>query len=752
MKRLFLYLLLLWAVPAVAQRADFGLARRMMRSQVYMNEVRPHFLPGSDKFWYMLRGAAGEEYWFVDPAHGEKRPMFDNARFAEGLKNLIGIELNPSRMEIPDFEFSKDERSFFIYPGPYKVTYDFYKHEFTGVEEVGMPQEERPQSSPAKKSPDGKYELFARGHNLFVRETATGKEKQLTTDGEPYYSYSTVADRMPRGDAPTIAFWLDDSRRVAYSRVDTRRMAEMPLLNSLTTRPTVAIKKYDVPGDREVNRFDAGVIDVETGKIVPLQKDKWKDQAFDIIYASPDGSFLYILRKSRLLQDIELCRADTRTGEVRVLVSDHAEPYLNDQLMQYSFLNGGRDIILFSERTGRGHLYHYNGEGKLLNAITEGEWTTGRIVRIDTLRNEIFFEGYGYKKGNNPYYTQLFRANINKKGVQLLTPEEANHKTIVSPGGYVIDNFSRPDLAPASVLRDRNGKLIAELSHADISAWQAEGWQMPERFTVKATDGVTDLYGTMWKPIDFDPAKKYPIITHVYPGPQSENLQLDFHPTGGYDGPLAQLGCIVVNFGNRGGSALRGAAYHTFGHGNLRDYAIEDNKHGLEQLAARHEWIDRDRVGIFGNSGGGAMTFAAMCKYPDFYKAGVSASGNHDNRIFNRWWGETHHGITQEVNGQDTVFLSPQQTSLEIAQHLKGHLMLVTGDMDDVVYPSQSYRLADALIKYGKNFEFVVLPGQGHDFVQSGKTYYQFKTWLHFARYLLGDATPIVDMGRAWLE
>ena len=745
-----LFLLMLCGSTVVAQRADFGLARRMMRSQVYMREVQPHFLPGSDKFWYMVRGAGGEEYWFVDPARGEKRRMLDNVQFAKGLKDLIGIELNPAQMEIPDFEFAEDGHSFFIYPGPYKVAYDFYKHEFTGVEKVGIQQEQQP--SHVKKSPDGKYELFARRHNLFVREAATGLEKQLTTDGEPFHSYSTITDHTPQGDTPTKAFWLGDSRRVAYSRADTRMMAEMPLLNSLTPRPTVAIKKYDVPGDREVTQFDAGVIDIEMNKLVVLQKDKWKDQAFDIIYASPAGDFLYLLRKSRLLTDIELCRADTHTGKVRVLIGEHAEPYLNDQLMQYTFLNGGRDIILFSERTGRGHLYHYDGEGKLLNAITEGEWTAGQIVRVDTLHNEIFFEGYGYEKDNNPYYAQLFRANINKKGVRLLTPEEANHKTTVTPGGYVIDNYSRPDMAPVSVLRDRNGKVVAELEQADISGWQAAGWQMPERFTVKAADGVTNLYGTMWKPVDFDPAKKYPIITHVYPGPQSENLQLDFHPAGGYDGPLAQLGCIVVNFGNRGGSALRGAVYHTFGHGNLRDYAIDDNKYGLEQLAARHEWIDIDRVGIIGNSGGGAMTFAAMCKYPNFYKAGVSASGNHDNRIFNRWWGETHHGVTQQATGQDTVFLSPQQTNLEIAQYLKGHLMLVTGDMDDVVYPSQSYRLADALIKYGKNFELVVLPGQGHDFAQAGKIYYQFKTWLHFARYLIGDAPPITDMGRAWLD
>lgn len=737
----------LLTATAYGQEANYGAARELMRQPVRLHRVQPVFLPGSDRFWYTQQSPEGEQYWFVDPKKKEKRLLFDNARFAEELGRLIGMELNPANLAIPGFEFNNDGRSFNLYPGTFKVTYDFVDQRFTGC----WPADPETPPHTAKVSPDGRYEIFARGHDLFVRERATGEEKRLTTDGERYRSFATDDEHDAPDEMETRAFWLSDSRRVAYSRPDQRRVGELSLINSLAPVPSVATYKQMMPGDREVIQFDAAVIDVQTGDKVALDIHKWKDQAFDIVYNAPSGDFLYVLRKNRTCDRIELCRADTRTGEVVPIIEEQSTPYLNDQLMQYAFLNGGSDIIWFSERTGWGHLYHYDGRGRLLNAITEGEWMAGQILRTDTARRRIVFEGYGYDKALNPYYKQLFSADIDKTGVKPLTPENANHTAAVSPGGYIVDNYSRVDLPPVCVLRDARGKVLMELSHADIDGWLEAGWRMPEPFTVKAADGETDLYGVMWKPRDFDPSKKYPIITHVYPGPQSENLPLDFHPQGGYNGPLAELGAIVVHFGNRGGSAVRNRAYHTFGYSNLRDYAIEDNKHGLEQLAKRYTWIDTTRVGIFGNSGGGMMTVAAMCRYPDFYKAGVSASGNHDNRIFNRWWGETHHGVSQQTADGDTVFVYTPQENLQIVQNLQGHLMLVTGDMDTVVHPAQTLRLADLLIKYGKNFELVVLPGQGHDFVQQGMTYFQLKMWLHFARYLLGDDSTVVDIGRLGL-
>ena len=753
MRKVFLLMLAfsLTLPQASGQKANYELARRMLDPHVFSTEVKPNFLPGSDKFWYSYKTAEATRYYFVDPKKKEQRDLFDNAAFAAGIHELTGLNLDPVNIGIPYMEFTADERSLILFLDKYKLTYDFYAHEFTGCETLDMSRMQQPQPD-RNLSPDGKYEIFARNHNLFVREVASGAERQLTKDGEIFHSYAVVEhDTHTDTDIPTRAVWLGGSERVYFARSDSRSIEDMYLLNSLTPRPSSVRYKYMIPGDRNVTQYSAGVIDVATGERINIQTDKWKDQTIDVIYASPNGDFLYMLRKNRPGNRMDFCKADTRTGDVRVLFEETVEPYLNDQLFQFSILNGGKDIIWFSERTGWGNLYHYNGEGRMLNKITDGRWTSGKILRVDTTRREIYFEGYGYDKNLNPYYKQLFKASLDKGNVKLLTPEDANHKVIVTPGeGYLVDSYSRVDARPVSVLRDKNGKVIVELARADLSKWTAAGWMLPEKFVVMAADDSTELHGVMWKPADFDPSRKYPVLTHVYPGPQTENIPLDFSPTGGYDGPLAQLGFVVVMFGNRGGSPLRGLEYHTYGYGNLRDYAIEDNKYGLEQLADRHPFMDLGRVGIFGNSGGGMMTFAAMCTYPDFYKAGVSASGNHDNRIFNKWWSETHHGVEQFYGAfraadgsvfRDTVFRSQPPTNLALANRLQGHLMLATGDMDDNVHPSQTYRLVDALIKTGKNFDFVLLPGNRHDFVNQSLPYFQYKMWFHFSRYLLGDSS-----------
>lgn len=467
----------------------------------------------------------------------------------------------------------------------------------------------------------------------------------------------------------------------------------------------------------------------------------------------------YFLRKRRTCDEVELCRVDSRTGEVKVLIHEVSKPYFNEDFFHLSFLNYGEDIIWWSERTGRGHLYHYDRDGKLKNAITSGDWTTGCVLRTDEKERTVYFAAYGQVKGESPYYARVNKAWVDEEGkVKMLTPEQATHKVVFSKSGrYFVDNYSRADLEPRSVLRDREGRVICELASPDLSCLYEIGWKMPEPFTVKAADGVTDLYGYMWKPIDFDSTGHYPIVSYVYPGPQADCVPYEFNPSGFFNMALAQLGVVVVTFGHRGGTPFRERWYHTYGHGNLRDYALADDKCGIEQLANRYSFIDIDRVGIFGHSGGGFMSTAAICTYPDFYKAAVSSSGNHDNYIYNQWWGETHHGLkeirTQEkkqvkdpVTGKDSTILVESSkfefnvpTNMELASRLKGHLMLVHGDMDVNVHPASSIRMADALLKAGKNFELVILPGQGHLYSGQQKCFYERKMWFHFAKYLLGD-------------
>jgi dipeptidyl aminopeptidase/acylaminoacyl peptidase len=299
--------------------------------------------------------------------------------------------------------------------------------------------------------------------------------------------------------------------------------------------------------------------------------------------------------------------------------------------------------------------------------------------------------------------------------------------------------------APVSAFFDVAGNKIADLETTDVSALLEAGYQFPEPFKVKADDGVTDLFGVMYKPFDFDPGKKYPIIAYVYPGPQTESVTKTFSPRSS-NIALAQLGFIVIEVGNRGGNPQRSKWYHNYGYGNLRDYGLADKKTAIEQLARRYPWIDLDKVGIWGHSGGGFMSTAAMLVYPDFFKVAVSESGNHENNIYNRWWSEKHHGV-KEVTGKDgtVTFEYSIEKNSEIAKNLKGHLLLVTGDIDDNVHPANTLRLANALIKANKRFDFFILPGMRHSF----RPLAEYTFWLrgdYFVRHLLGAEPRGVDI------
>ena len=305
-------------------------------------------------------------------------------------------------------------------------------------------------------------------------------------------------------------------------------------------------------------------------------------------------------------------------------------------------------------------------------------------------------------------------------------------------------------MEPRFTLKDNNGRvIIKDLAKVDIRRAYEMGWRAPERFVVKAADGLTDLHGIMWKPADFDPNKKYPIISSVYPGPFFEYVSTSFSLDDSYNMKLAQIGFIVVSMGHRGGSPMRGKFYHRYGYGNLRDYPLADDKYAIEQLADRYSFIDITKVGIFGHSGGGFMSTAALCTYPDFYTAAVSSSGNHDNNIYNNGWVEIHHGVKEtkemvkdSVNGDHEVstFSVKVPTNMELAKNLKGHLLLVTGDMDKNVHPAHTLRMVDALIKAGKNFDMLVLPGKTHGY-GSADGFFERRLWFHFAKYLLGDTT-----------
>lgn len=648
----------------------------------------------------------------------------------------------------------------------------------------------------ASLSPDEKTIVFARKNNLWMMDAenyakalrksddSSVKETQLTTDGEDGFSYArhisgTERDmeqqqqretgqaalaRDKTGRVPPVTIvWSKDSKKFALVRRDERKVADLWVIHTLDNpRPTLETYKYAMPGDVNVPQPHMEVFDLAAKSRKEMKIDRFKDQ-FASILTSPvtarqrerqrtdpqwlaEGSGkLYFGRQSRDLHKLDICVANPETGEVTTLIEDRMNTYIESKPLR--LINNGEEMLYWSERDGWGHWYLYDGKGTMKNQITSGEFVTEAIDSIDEKARVITFTAEGREPGENPYFTHAYSIRMDGTGMKMLDPGDFSHAIAMADDGkYFVDNSSRVNTAPHSILYDRLGAQVLDLETTDISALVDTGFKMPEPFSVKADDGLTDLYGVMYKPFDFDPNKQYPIIAYVYPGPQTESVTQVFTPKSPNVG-LAQLGFIVIEVGNRGGNPHRSKWYHTYGYGNLRDYGLADKKAAIEQLARRYSFIDIERVGITGHSGGGFMSAAAMLQYPDFFKVAVSESGNHENNVYNQTWSEKHHGIKEVVNEKDgsVHFEYNIQKNSEIARNLKGHLLLTTGDMDDNVHMANTMRLVDALIKANKRFDQFVLPGVRHSYASEANYFF----WVradYFCRFLLGDWDQSVDM------
>jgi len=647
---------------------------------------------------------------------------------------------------------------------------------------------EEPDNHPswASVSPDGQTVVFARKHNLYsmtaeayqeILDARRGKdgdeadslaelvevdETQLTTDGEEFYSYATSGrgdtdvEREKNKDKRKSArvTWSKDSRRIALVRSDQRKSGELWVIHSVgNDRPELETYKYDMPGEEDVSQSELLIYDFETAEMVEVQADAFKDQSLSIssarqfiypasneprrtLWLADNSDQLYFTRSSRDLHRIDVCVADANTGEVQVLIEERLNTYIEQQRLE--LLQSG-DMLWWSERDGWAHLYRFGSDGTIRNRLTEGPWSVRRVVGIDEQRGLVYFVANAREDGEDPYYQHLYRVNLNGSGLSLIDPGDFDHRVSMGESNrYFVDNYSRVNTTPAASLHDASGRRILDLEEADFSKLFEAGYVFPEPYTVKADDHVTDLYGVIYKPFDFDPEKTYPIVAYVYPGPQTEAVSKSFS-TNRYETALAQFGIIVVTIGNRGGHPARSKWYHNYGYGNLRDYGLADKKAAIEQLADRHDFIDIDRVGIYGHSGGGFMSTAAMLVYPDFFKVAVSSSGNHNNDVYNRWWSEKHHGVKEVVDDSGKVtFEYDIEKNSELAQNLQGRLLLTTGDEDNNVHMAGTLRMAEALIRANKRFDFFIFPGQRHGYGDMGDYWF----WLraeYFVKHLLGD-------------
>lgn len=658
--------------------------------------------------------------------------------------------------------------------------YDLATGKLTLLEEYKKPPE-RPKW--ASISPDGETIIFARHHNLYYMDKANYEkvlkdkkakdidEHQLTKDGEEHYSYAggergqTNVDKEKNKDKRKAVriIWSRDSKKFAMTRTDSREVKDLWVINSVAEpRPTLETYRYQMPGEAEAPLPEILVFDLETKEKVKVESDQFKDQSISILTArrlaktrddenrpslwlseTPDK--LYFSRTSRDLHRVDICVADVVTGKTKVLIEERLNTYIETRRL--GLVNNGKELIHWSERDGWAHFYLFDGDGKLKKQLTSGPFHCNNIVGIDEKNRVLYFTANGREQGEDPYYIHLYRINFDGTGLRLLNKGDFNHSvSMCDSNRFLINNFSRVDTAPKSVLHDNLGNVIMELETADLSLLIAAGFKFPETFKVKADDGITDLYGVMYKPFDFDETKLYPIIAYVYPGPQTESVPKSFSARRRGNDTLAQFGFIVICVGNRGGHPGRSKWYHNYGYGNLRDYGLADKKAAIEQLADRHPFINIDKVGIYGHSGGGFMSTAAMLVYPDFFKVAVSSSGNHENNVYNRRWSEKHHGVKEVVDKDGNIkFEYDIERNSEIAKNLKGRLLLTTGDIDNNVHPANTLRMANALIRANKRFDFFTFPGQRHGFGDMNNYWF----WIradYFCKHLIGDYSQSVDM------
>ncbi len=786
-------------------KANYQLASRFspnkLKKMVYSTAVDPHWLKLSNRFWYTFESPKGKFWYLVDPAAKSKRLMFDNAKLAAAITLIVRDPFDAEHLPLENLKFAADEKSisFEVKSTVEELKKDrkdkkaadsmqkkifSFKYELASAKLTEIPNFSKPKPKPSWGSvaPDSSAIIFSRNYNLYWmdkdnykkavnnEEDSTIVEHQLTKDGVKFYSYGSDGDgennveneknnKKRRG---AYVLWSPNSKYFVLDRTDSRKVKDLWVINSVTPgRPTLETYKYQMPGEAEAPQDEVLLFDFAAKSYKKLNVAAFKDQSVSV-WSKPalnkdrDNEFrpsiwlgnnnrFYFSRTSRDLKRIDIGTVDIATGKVTPLIDERFNTYV--EVNRPGLVNDGKELIHWSERDGWAHFYLFDENGKLKNQITKGAFHCESIVNIDEKKRILYFTANGREGKEDPYYLHLYSINFDGSNMKLLNAGDFDHLANMNDNNtFFVDNYSRVNTAPKATLYDGTGKKVMDLETTDLSLLMAAGYKFPEPFKVKADDGVTDLYGVMYKPFDFDPNKKYPIIEYVYPGPQTEAVNKAFSKSMDRTERLAQFGYIVITVGNRGGNPSRSKWYHTYGYGNLRDYGLADKKTAVEQLAAKYSYIDESKVGITGHSGGGFMSTAAMLVYPDFFKAAVSNAGNHDNSIYNRWWSEKHHGVKETISLKgDTSFKYSIDKNPDLAKNLKGHLLLMHGDVDNNVHPANSIRVANALMKAGKRFDFLIIPGQRHGFGEM--TEYAFwKLADHFNKYLIGDFSEPGDV------
>ncbi|MFC1476886.1 DPP IV N-terminal domain-containing protein [candidate division KSB1 bacterium] len=687
----------------------------------------------------------GNEFVLVDPVERTKTTPFDHERLARALSEATDREIDAISLPFTQFEFSDNDRSIIFESGGKKYSCDLQSYRITDQGDV-------PRYRNSIISPDGKRAAFIRNYDLWVRDLATGRETRLTTDGEKDFGYATNNAGWTKSDGPVL-LWSPDSKMIATFQHDGREVGEMYLVSTKVGHLELQAWKCPLPGDDHIFMLHRVVIHVDRPRVVRLQMppDPHRSTISDHVAGrggawldvewSEDSAQLAYVSSSRDHKEAKLFVADPGTGRVRAVMEETVETYFEsgNGKVNWHVLPESNEVIWFSERDNWGHLYLYDlRSGQLKHQITSGEWNVLQLLHIDKESRTLYFTGAGREEGD-PYFQYLYSIGMDGNDLKCLTPENANHTISLSPSmSYFTDTYSTPVIPPVSVLRDINGGAVIDLEEADISRLIDTGWQPPVPVKVKARDGETDIYGLMYQPTHFDPEKSYPVLNYLYPGPQSGSVgSRSFRASRSDKQSLAELGFIVVEV-DAMGTPGRSKSFHDFYYGNMGDNGLPDQITAIKQLASKNKWMDLDRVGIWGHSGGGFASTDGILRYPDFYKVAVSGAGNHDNRNYEDDWGEKWQGLL--VTNPDGTTNYDNQANQLLAANLKGKLLLAHGTMDSNVPPSNTLLVVNALIEANKDFDLIMLPNRGHGF--SSEPYMMRRRWDYFVRHLLGAEPP----------
>jgi len=733
-------------------------------------KVFPNWLDKGSRFWYQRdiqkESERGKQFVLVNPRLNTKESAFDHARLAESLSNIINRQVDPDNLPFNSFTYINEEKAIQFEVDESTWIYDLAKYQCKQIRTKKVPAHEL-------RSPDGRWSAFIKGYNLFVRSLETGKIIQLTHDGTRYYDYgiqpeseiSAVVKRLYNPKIPPAALWSPDSKQILTHRLDQRKVRKMSLLQSVPPKeakpPVIHSYRYPLVGDKHLPLAQFVICDIEQQLMIQLDTEPMitglvspLSPSCQTAFWTNNSDFVYFTKMSRDYRSMQFVVANAKTGEIQTLLEEKSETFLFTDLyniksgkgINVQWLCHDNTFIWHSERDGWSHLYLYDSRtGRLKNRITSGSWTVRRLIGVDEQKSWVYFTASGREPGRDPYFQHLYRVRLDGSDLVLLTPEDAEHDVFISPDYcFFVDTFSRVDIPPKSVLCSTDGKLVCELEQADIELLLSNGYQIPERFTVKAADGMTDLYGVLIPPASTNTECKYPILDYIYGGPQLLHTPKEFIWGGEYsvEQPIdlvggaqsfAQLGFAVILMDGRG-TPYRSKGFHDFSDGKLEWSAgIEDHVVAIKQLAEQYPFLDSEKVGIYGESGGGYAAARAILTYPDVYKVAVSGCGNHDQRLYLAAWGERFQGL---FNSE----LYREQDNTRLVKNLNGKLLLVTGDLDDNVHPALTMRMVNALIKENKDFDLLILPNRQHGI--SVDVYFIRRRWDYFIRNLMGVEPP----------